>query len=76
MCKSTTRSLLRVQKALNAKALDVHDIRVDTSRGVVKLSGFAWDRQNANHAEATTRKIAGVVDVKNEIVLRRADNSR
>jgi osmotically-inducible protein OsmY len=60
----------RVQAALRTQSLDVSDVQVNTSRGVVRLTGFAWDRQSADAAEATARRIAGVVDVTNEIVLR------
>jgi osmotically-inducible protein OsmY len=60
----------RVLAALKTEVPEGNDIRVDTSQGVVNLSGFAWDRQTADRAEAAARKVAGVIAVKNEIVLR------
>lgn len=43
------------------------DIKVDTYKGVVQLSGFANSREEAERAESIARETSGVKSVKNDI---------
>ena len=46
------------------------DINVETSRGVVQLSGFANNQAEINGALETARKTPGVKSVRNDIRLK------
>jgi osmotically-inducible protein OsmY len=46
-----------------------HNIKVDTFKGTVQLSGFASTTAEAMQAEKIARETAGVKDVKNDIRL-------
>lgn len=45
-------------------------INVTSEKGVVQLSGFANSSMEANRAAEVARKIPGVKDVKNDILLK------
>jgi osmotically-inducible protein OsmY len=61
----------RVKAALAADpALRSEFITVQTVHGVVHLTGFSNDREQADRAVAITRKVRGVTKVKDDIVLR------
>ncbi len=45
-------------------------INVTSSQGIVQLSGFANSRLEASRAVDVARKVAGVKDVKNDIILK------
>ncbi|MDD5250389.1 MAG: BON domain-containing protein [Rhodocyclaceae bacterium] len=46
-------------------------IKVTTDKGVVQLSGFANSAQEADRAAEVARKVPGVKDVKNDIMLKK-----
>ena len=61
----------RVKAALAADpAVRPEFITVKTINGLVHLTGFANDREQADRAVAITRKVPGVKKVKDDIVLR------
>lgn len=45
-------------------------INVTSNKGIIQLSGFANSHQEMARAEAITRGVAGVRDVRNDIVLK------
>jgi hyperosmotically inducible protein len=45
-------------------------IKVETMKGVVQLSGYAKSPVEKNKAEELARSISGVVDVRNDIIVR------
>ena len=45
-------------------------INVETMKGVVQLSGFAKSSMEKSKAEELARSVKGVVDVRNDIVVR------
>jgi osmotically-inducible protein OsmY len=51
-------------------SLKVLQINVKTFKGVVQLSGFVDSRQSATKAEEVARGINGVVEVKNDLVVK------
>lgn len=58
----------RVKAAiLGDPALKVAEINVETFKGVVQLSGFVGSQSDINKAVALTRKVPGVVSVKNDM---------
>lgn len=52
------------------KEVDATAISVETLNGTVMLSGFAKNGTERATAEALTRKVNGVKNVKNEVVVR------
>ncbi|MEJ2507994.1 MAG: BON domain-containing protein [Gammaproteobacteria bacterium] len=46
------------------------DISVKTYKGVVQLSGFVDNASQKRRAEALARSVAGVRDVKNDLVIK------
>src|SRR5687768_5544966 len=42
-------------------------INIETYRGVVQLTGFVDNRDQANRAEAAAKKVEGVRSVKNDV---------
>lgn len=52
------------------KELSAVQINVETFKGVVQLSGFVGERSDIAKATAVTRKVKGVVSVKNNIVVK------
>jgi len=49
------------------KDVDAHNISVNTSKGVVTLTGTAANVQESNRAAEIARKVAGVKAVQNDI---------
>ena len=49
------------------KAVSALNIKVDTDKGVVKLSGNAKSKDEAAKAESIAKTVNGVVSVKNDI---------
>jgi len=61
----------RVKAAIfDDSALKVFDIHVLTNHGVVQLSGFVKSRQISAHAADVVSRVAGVVGVQNNLVVR------
>ncbi len=54
----------------NEGSLKTLQISVETYKGVVQLSGFVDSAQNAAKAEAVARGVAGVVSVKNNLIVK------
>ena len=54
------------------KTVDATDIKVDTYKGTVQLSGFAKSQAAINRAVQIARNVTGVQSVKNDILLRSA----
>jgi hyperosmotically inducible protein len=52
------------------KDVDAVAISVETLNGVVMLSGFAKSQAERSNAEMLARKVTGVRNVRNEIVVR------
>lgn len=52
------------------KAVSVFKIGVETYKGVVQLSGFVNTRLEADEAAAIAKKVAGVREVKNSLVVK------
>ena len=50
--------------------LSASEISVETFKGVVQLSGFVSDRSDVPRAAVVARGIAGVVSVKNSLVVK------
>jgi len=50
--------------------LKVLQINVETFKGVVQLSGFVNSRESATKAAEVARGIHGVVDVKNDLIVK------
>ena len=50
--------------------LKVLQINVETFKGVVQLSGFVDSRQSATKAAEVARSVKGVVEVKNDLVVK------
>jgi osmotically-inducible protein OsmY len=57
-------------RMVDSKNVDAGAISVETMKGTVMLSGFAKSNDEKVVAEAVTRKVEGVVAVKNEIAVR------
>ena len=47
--------------------LNSNDITVETFKGVVQLSGFVTSAAQINSAVTVTRKVKGVIDVRNDM---------
>jgi hyperosmotically inducible protein len=52
------------------EAVKALDVKVDTFKGVVQLSGFVDTAVQKERAAQLARAIAGVVEVKNDIVVK------
>jgi hyperosmotically inducible protein len=52
------------------KEVDAANIKVETLKGTVMLSGFAKNAAEKSTAEAIAMKVSGVKSVKNEIAIR------
>lgn len=62
----------KVEAQLAADSLtQAIQVEVETYDGVVQLSGFVDKEQTIQRAEEITRGVAGVKDVKNNLVLRK-----
>ena len=53
------------------KAVSALNINVDTTKGIVRLSGTAKTREEADRAVAIAKGAAGVSSVKNDIQIRK-----
>jgi hypothetical protein len=61
----------RVEAALiGNEQTKARQISIETYRGVVQLSGFVDSKQSKQVAEQVTRGVKGVVDVKNDLIVR------
>jgi len=61
----------KVKAQLGAdKILSVFQIGVETYKGVVQLSGFVNSREVAEQAVAIAKKVGGVREVKNSLVVK------
>jgi osmotically-inducible protein OsmY len=54
------------------KTVDSTNIKVETFKGTVQLSGFAKSQAEINRAVQIARNVTGVQSVKNDILLRAA----
>lgn len=52
------------------KTVSAMAIQVETLKGVVQLSGFAKSSEEKSKAEQLARSVNGVVDVRNDIIVR------
>ena len=52
------------------KVVSAMAINVETLKGVVQLSGFAKSAEERSTAERLARSTSGVVDVRNDIIVR------
>jgi hyperosmotically inducible protein len=52
------------------KTVDATDIKVETYKGTVQLSGFAKSQAEINRAVQIARNVTGVQSVKNDILLK------
>tara|TARA_R110002049_G_scaffold114719_1_gene266013 strand:+ start:768 stop:1034 length:267 start_codon:yes stop_codon:yes gene_type:complete len=50
--------------------LSASEINVETFKGVVQLSGFVSDRSDVPRAAVVARGVAGVVSVRNSLVVK------
>ena len=58
----------KVKAAILAdKALKVNEIKVETYKGVVQLSGFVRQKHDIERAEEVAKQVAGVKSVKNDL---------
>ena len=61
----------KVKTELGAdKMVSLVQISVETYKGVVQLSGFVNSREQADHAAAIARKVKGVREVKNSLIVK------
>jgi hyperosmotically inducible protein len=54
------------------KTVDASNIKVETYKGTVQLSGFAKSQAEINRAVQIARNVAGVQSVKNDVLLKSA----
>ncbi|MEJ5989233.1 BON domain-containing protein [Ramlibacter sp. PS3R-8] len=52
------------------REVDASSIKVETLNGTVMLSGFAKNSSERTTAESIARKVSGVREVRNEIIVR------
>jgi hyperosmotically inducible periplasmic protein len=57
-------------KFASDSAVSAMAIKVETMKGVVQLSGFAKSSAEKERAEELARTVNGVVDVRNDIIVR------
>jgi len=55
---------------LNEASLKSFDIKVDTFKGTVQLSGFVASKADISRAVEVTRHVPGVTAVRNDILLK------
>ena len=55
---------------LNDPSVKIFDIKVETRKGVVQLSGFVSSQVDINRAADIARGVAGVMSVKNDMRLK------
>ena len=71
--QNDTEITRRVQDRLAEEGLS-NQIKVDTTRRVVKLEGVVADRQELNRAEMAARNTPGIMGVDNRLVVQGAVN--
>ena len=54
------------------KTVDATNIKVETYKGTVQLSGFAKSQTEINKAVQIARAVTGVQSVKNDVLLKAA----
>jgi osmotically-inducible protein OsmY len=54
------------------KTVDASNIKVETYKGTVQLSGFAKSQAEINRAVQIARNVTGVQSVKNDVLLKAA----
>ena len=54
------------------KTVDATNIKVETYKGTVQLSGFAKSQAEINKAVQIARNVTGVTSVKNDVLLKSA----
>ena len=54
------------------KTVDATNIKVETYKGTVQLSGFAKSQAEINRAVQIARNVSGVQSVKNDVLLKSA----
>lgn len=59
-----------VRSALNADTVKYTDVKVDSYKGVVQLSGFADTSEQKSRADDIASKVTGVKKVENNITLK------
>ena len=65
----------RVRKALSADTQYKYgDVKVQTFKGVVQLSGFVNSRDQKNRAGDLARKVEGIREVQNNITVKESAN--
>ncbi|HCE08232.1 MAG TPA: hypothetical protein DIT28_00230 [Oxalobacteraceae bacterium] len=52
---------------VNEPSLKASDVKVETNKGTVRLSGFVGSKSEADKAAEIARSVKGVNDVKNDI---------
>ncbi len=63
----------KVKKALvSDEIVKARDVQVETFRGVVQLSGFVDSEMQKTRAGEVARSVAGVRDVKNNLIVKPA----
>ncbi|RSZ60892.1 BON domain-containing protein [Massilia atriviolacea] len=61
----------RVKAALaGAPDVKARDVQVETYRGVVQLSGFVDSQENVRRATDVARRVDGVREVKNDLIVK------
>lgn len=60
---------------LQAPSLKSAEINVETSKGVVQLSGFVGSQAEVATAAETARKVQGVTTVRNDVQIKSASNA-
>ena len=58
-------------KILADPDVKISEIKVTTYRGTVQLSGFVDNQQMVSKAEADAKSVAGVKEVKNDLIVRK-----
>lgn len=52
------------------KVMNIFQISVETYKGVVQLSGFVNTKEQSNQAEAIAKKVGGVREVRNSLIVK------
>lgn len=61
----------KVKAELTAdKVVSIFQISVETYKGVVQLSGFVNTKEQADQAEVIAKKVGGVKEVKNSLIVK------
>jgi osmotically-inducible protein OsmY len=60
-----------LENMLNDEGLSTVKVRVETTNGIVTLTGYVKTIRQSDSAEEMARKTVGVTSVKNDIVVRK-----